>query len=210
MSADNKMASRGAKAAQMLQVVAAERVIPDSDERWQRLHEIVAEHSLLRGDFSLSSGRESSFLFQLRQTTLHPEGSSLIGDIIVGFMQVKKIRCVGGLELGAVPVVTSAAMASFRMGYPVSAFFVRKAAKLHGARELVDGHVKEGHEILAVDDVTTTGNSMMQAVTNIAEKHHCSVRWALSIVDREEGAKEHLGRFGINLVSIFRKSDFDI
>lgn len=196
--------------ASQLPVRSQNRVISEDDPRWQRLRAIVAEQSLMRGDFTLSSGRKSSFLFQLRQTTLHPEGASLIGEILVGFMREHKIKCLGGLALGAAPVVTAAACCSHRMGYPVAAFFVRKAAKEHGAKELVDGHVTSGEEILAVDDVTTTGGSMMKAVTQIAQEKGAFVHWAVSVVDREEGADEALERNNIQLASIFRKSDFDI
>ena len=125
-----------------------DRVVPTSDPRWQRLRTIIEENSVMRGDFTLSSGRQSKYLFQLRQTTLHPEGSYLIGEIIVEFMKKHQIKFVGGLELGAVPIVSVAAASSFRLGYDVGAFFVRKEPKKHGAKELVDGYVPNGQEFL--------------------------------------------------------------
>lgn len=194
----------------MLQVVTAERVIPESDVRWRALRKIIADNSLLRGNFRLSSGRESRFLFQLRQTTLHPEGGYLIGDILAEFMAARGLSFVGGLVLGAVPVVTAIAIASHLRKHPVGVFFVRKEAKEHGAKELVDGFLKPGSEILAVDDVTTTGGSMMKAIMGIANERGCTVRHAVSVVDREEGAYEALAEQGITLHSIFRKSDFAI
>jgi len=189
------------------QLQTAKPVIERSDPRFSHLREIIATKSLLKGDFVLASGRRSNYLFQLRQTTLHPEGSHLIADIIVDFMQREGVDQIGGLELGAVPVVTAVALVSHLKAYPVAAFFVRKTVKEHGARELINGYLTDGSETLIIDDVTTTGGSILKAVAAVAEKK-CVVRKALSIVDREEGATEELARSGIQLFSILRKSDF--
>lgn len=178
------------------------------DARRARLAAIIERESLLRGHFVLSSGRESTYLFQLRQTMLHPEGASLLGDVIVDYMRAQKLSSIGGLAMGAVPLVTAVAVASFSKGYPVNAFFVRKEAKGHGARERIDGHLVKGSEVLVVDDVTTTGGSTLKAVEAIREEGGCSVTRALSIVDREEGATEAMARQGIALVSLFKRTDF--
>ena len=120
----------------------------------------------------LSSGRTSTYLFQLRQTTMLPEGAALIGDIIVDYMKSHGIACIGGLEMGAVPIVASVAAVSHLKNYPVDAFFVRKAQKEHGARERIDGHLRTGAEVLMIDDVATTGGSILKAIEGI-EGHGC-------------------------------------
>lgn len=185
----------------------AQPLVPE-DARRARLFSIIERESLLRGHFVLSSGRESTYLFQLRQTMLHPEGSSLLGDVIVDYMRAQKLSSIGGLAMGAVPLVTAVAVASFSKGYPVHAFFVRKEAKGHGAKERIDGHLVKGSEVLVVDDVTTTGGSTLKAVEAIREEGGCTVTRALSIVDREEGAAEEMARHGIALVSLFKRTDF--
>ena len=120
------------------------RVVDPSDARWRRLLAQIQKDSLQIGDFTLSSGRKSRFIFQLRQTTLHPEGACLSAEIIVDYMRAQGLRHIGGLVLGAVPIVASVAAVSHSRGAPVFAFFVRKEAKGHGAREIIDGYTGEG------------------------------------------------------------------
>jgi orotate phosphoribosyltransferase len=185
----------------------SEDALDRSDARWLRLQEIIRVQSLKVGEFVLSSGRTSTYLFQLRQTTMLPEGAALIGDIIVDYMKRHAIPCIGGLEMGAVPIVAAVAAVSHLQNYPVDAFFVRKSQKEHGARERVDGHLRAGAEVLMIDDVATTGGSILKAIEGI-EGHDCHVRRALAVVDREEGAAQNLAARGIQLAAIFKRSDF--
>lgn len=186
---------------------ASADVLDRSDTKWVRLREIIRAHSLKRGEFLLASGRTSTYLFQLRQTTMLPEGAALIGEIIVDYMKKSNIACIGGLELGAVPIVSAVAAISHLKAWPVDAFFVRKAAKEHGARERVDGYLRNEAEVLMIDDVATTGGSILKAIEGI-EGHGCYVRRALAVVDREEGAAENLAAQNIQLAAIFKRSDF--
>lgn len=175
--------------------------------RLERLKTIMAEKSLIAGNFVLTAGRTSKYLFQLRQTTLLPESASLIGAMIVEFLRRQGLTCVGGMELGAVPLVTAAAVESHHAGYPVKAFFVRKQAKSHGARERIDGHIADGDDILIVDDVATTGKSIFDTIKGVGEEYpHCRMTKALVVVDREEGATEALAAQGIELFSILKKA----
>jgi orotate phosphoribosyltransferase len=187
----------------------AEDVLDRVDARWLRLREIIRAYSLKIGDFKLTSGRQSTYLFQLRQTTLLPEGAALIGEIIVEYMKRHGIASIGGLELGAVPLVASVAAASHLKGFPVDAFFIRKAQKEHGARERIDGHLRAGAEVLMVDDVATTGGSILKAIEGMkSENPSAHVNRALVVVDREEGAAQNLAEAGIQLAAIFKRSDF--
>jgi orotate phosphoribosyltransferase len=182
-------------------------VLGRTDPRWLRLQEIIRTQSLKTGTFTLSSGRTSTYLFQLRQTTMLPEGAALLGDIIVDYMKSQGIACIGGLEMGAVPIVAATAAVSHLKHYPVDAFFVRKAQKEHGAREGIDGFLRASAEVLMIDDVATTAGSILKAIEGI-EGHNCHVRRALAVVDREEGAAQNLAAQGIQLAAIFKRSDF--
>ena len=186
-------------------------VIPRADARWARLRDLIEQHSLKRGDFTLSSGGKSTYLFQLRQTTMLPEGAKIIGDIIVDFMKAHDLRCVGGLAVGAVPMVAAVSVMSFIKAFPVDAFFVRKEAKAHGALERIDGFVASGAEALLIDDVATSGNSIIKTIEGMRDEHPTSfARKALVVIDRDEGARENLARHGVELFSIFTRSDFNI
>lgn len=192
--------------------IPADEVLRRNDPRWGRLHDIVFKKSFQTGNFILASGVSSSFLFQLRQTTMHPEGATLIAEIVLEYMQRHGIHCLGGPIQGAVPIGQSVLMLGHMKRYPVHHFFVRKEAKTHGARELIDGYPLDQSEVLIVDDVATKGGSIKTAIENLLKEHpSCVVRRALVIVDRQEGAAEelHVSR-NVHLVSLFKKSDFPI
>ncbi len=191
--------------------ISAGSVIGHDDPRWERLRTLIAHHSLKLGDFVLSSGRTSKYIFQLRQTTMLPEGAKILGDVIVDYMKANSISCVGGLAVGAIPLVSSISVMSFLKGAPVQAFFVRKEVKAHGARERIDGHVADGREVLIVDDVATSGGSILKTIEGMKTEYPaCYVRKALVVIDRQEGAAESLAEQGIELVSIFKRTDFDL
>jgi orotate phosphoribosyltransferase len=190
----------------------AEEVLRRNDPRWGRLHDIVFEKSFQTGNFILASGVSSKFLFQLRQTTMLAEGATLIAEIVLEYMQRHGIHCIGGLVQGAVPIGQSVLMLGHAKQYPIHHFFVRKEIKQHGARERIDGYPMDESEVLIVDDVATKGGSIKTAIENLLKEHpSCVVRRALVIVDRQEGAAEALlANRNVQLVSLFRKSDFPI
>jgi orotate phosphoribosyltransferase len=190
---------------------AQDEVLRRDDPRWKKLHDIILERSFLTGDFILSSGAHSKFLFQLRQTTMLGEGATLIAEVVLEYMQRENIHCIGGLVQGAVPIAQAVGVMGHLKGYETDAFFVRKAAKTHGAKERIDGYVRDDAEVLIVDDVATKGGSIKDAVEGLVEHHpSCFVKRALVVVDRQEGASQALAQRNIQLVSLFKKSDFPI
>lgn len=181
--------------------------VAGEDSRKERLREIIEKKSLITGKtFTLSSGRESNFFVNLKQTMLDPEGSNLLADLVLDIMGEHGIRCIGGLEMGAVPLVASICTKSYP-DHPVRAFFVRKMAKEHGAKEQIDGHVSTQGEVLVIDDVVTSGQSVMVAV-EAARARGATVNKVLAIVDRQEGARENLEAAGLELIALFDRGDF--
>src|SRR5882672_1658417 len=157
------------------------------------LFELIRTRSFGRGRIMLASGRESDYYIDMRPTTMHPAGATCVGELIVDALEGLSVDFVGGLEMGAVPIATAAAIASHRRGRDIGAFFVRKKPKDHGAKKLVEGLPKgetlRGKNVVVVEDVTTTGGSSMQAVQALREEG-ANIVLVLTIVDRLEGAAE--------------------
>jgi orotate phosphoribosyltransferase len=173
-----------------------------------RLNALIRERSLLAGEFTLASGKASGFFFNMKRTMLDPEGAFLIADGFLDLMADIDCEYVGGLAMGAIPLVATVAARSFERGRPVSAFFVRKEAKDHGTMDLIEGLLEDDAHVVLLEDVTTTGGSSLKAAA-ACRARGCRVSHVLTIVDREQGAVENFAREGIELRALYRRRDFD-
>jgi orotate phosphoribosyltransferase len=155
----------------------------------QRLIELLQRDALKRGTFTLASGRNSHYYVDGRKLTLSAEGAALIGAGVLELLAPHpEIEAVGGLTLGADPIV-GAALALARsagLGH-LRGFLVRKEAKNHGTGSLVEGPLERGSTVAIVDDVATTGGSSIQAVDAV-EALNCKVAIVIAVLDRLEGA----------------------
>jgi orotate phosphoribosyltransferase len=176
------------------------------DQR-HRLFELIKERSFRRGSFILASGKESSYYFDSKPTMLHPEGATLLARLIFDAIKDVNADCVGGLEMGAVPLIAPVAMRSLEAGRPLMGFFVRKAPKDHGTRQRIEGIDIAGKTAVIVEDVTTTGGSAMQAVEEV-RKAGGTVALVISILDRGEGARELYAAAGVPFASLFTAEEF--
>jgi orotate phosphoribosyltransferase len=155
----------------------------------ERLREILREKSLRTGDFTLASGKKSTYYLDCRLTTMHPEGALLIARLMLHKIREYGIHAdaVGGLTLGADPIGAAVAVVSQLEGMPLHAFIVRKEAKGHGTRRLIEGYdAPAGARVIVVDDVCTTGDSILKAAGRCEEAGY-RVSAAFCVVDREEG-----------------------
>jgi orotate phosphoribosyltransferase len=177
-----------------------------------RLIALVKQRSFKSGDFTLASGRKSHRYFNLKPTMMTPEGGYLCALGALATLEPLKADYVGGLEMGAVPVVSALAALSHQRGAPVKAFFVRKAAKGHGAKQQLEGLADDeslaGKTAVIVEDVTTTGGSALQAV-EVARAAGATVTHIVTLLDREEGAAEALAAQGLTLLAVLRATEFD-
>jgi orotate phosphoribosyltransferase len=177
-------------------------------EERERLLAILKERSVERGTFVLASGKTSNIYFDGKQTTLHPEGAYLVGKILFEMLRDAKVDAVGGMTLGADPIVTSIALTSFMEGKPIPAFIIRKEPKKHGKGLWLEGkgNLSEGSPVAIIEDVVTTGKTTLEAIAR-AEEEGLKVVKVLAVVDREEGGREALAKEGLELEAIFKKSD---
>lgn len=161
------------------------------DRNRARLLELYKSRAVSFGRFTLASGKESTYYINSKKVIFNSEAVWLLGELLYELTKDHDIRAIGGLEIGAIPMATAAALRYHEYGRSVEAFFVRKQAKGHGSQERVEGQVKSGDRVAVIDDVFTQGNSVLQAVEAV-EQLGAKVVTVICIVDRLEGAREKL------------------
>lgn len=169
----------------------------------EKLASLLHKDALKKGKFILSSGKESNFYLDGRIITMTPEGAYLVASIILEWIKGSDIQALGGPTLGADPIVGAVAVLSHIQQVPLKTFIVRKQAKEHGTQRQVEGPaLKAGDRVVIVDDVATTGKSLVEAKAAL-DKMGVAVDRAIVIVDRNDGARENLEAIGCKLQAIF-------
>ena len=172
------------------------------------LHALLGERAFQWGDFVLSSGRRSSFYFDGRQVTLDGRGLHLVSRLILDRCRELEATAIGGLTLGADPIVSGVIALSGMTPDPIRGFIVRKEAKDHGSGGRIAGPaLSEDDRVVIVDDTTTTGSSFLAAAEAVRETR-ASIVECIAIVDREEGAAEALAGAGLSFRPLFRRAEF--
>jgi orotate phosphoribosyltransferase len=176
----------------------------------QRLKEIILKKSYRKGKFKLSSGRESDFYIDGKQTTLSAEGAYLCGKLIFALIKdhPAEISAVGGMTLGADPLVTAASLISFLEKEPIPAFIVRKESKGHGTEAYIEGqkNMEPGCNVTLLEDVVTTGGTLFKVIERV-EAQGFKVVQIITVVDRQEGGAEALAEKGYNLETLFSREE---
>jgi orotate phosphoribosyltransferase len=177
----------------------------------QKVFKLIKEKSFSRGEFVLASGKVSRYYLDMKPTMFDPEGANSLSEMILDRFEGISVDFVGGLAMGAVPLISTITMLSCRHKRPIPGFFVRKEVKDHGTKKLVEGlsagQTLEKKRVVILEDVTTTGGSALVAV-NAARKMGADVILVLSVVDREEGAIEFYRKENIPFEALFTASDF--
>ena len=195
-----------------------------------RLLELIRENALRLGTHQLSSGRKSDYYIDGKMVTLHSEGISLIARIIFNMIQDLEVDAIGGMTMGADPIASAVAYESFKQGFdtqavglsspenrdvskptqpkgqPIDAFIVRKEIKKHGTQKFIEGPLRKNSRVVIVDDIVTTGNSLVNSIQRVQEEG-CKVVAVIALVDRMEGAREAVESHNCQFSPIFTRDD---
>ena len=173
----------------------------DKNDR-DRLRQMLLDRSMRFGEFVLSSGATSNYYIDVRKTSLHPEGLKLISRMFHEILQTDNVTAVGGLTLGADPLVAGLMLYSAERGRPLEGFLVRRTTKDHGLRGQVEGNLAGHKRVAILDDVITSGESVLIAA-EAAESYKAQVVRVLAVVDRGQGATQIFQQRGLPFTTLF-------
>lgn len=179
-----------------------------SDTHRRRLLDLLRDRSFLQADVVLASGETSDYYIDGKMTELHPEGAFLIGEAIYERVQDLDFDAIGGLAIGAVPLTISFVINCHLKGKSnIEGFLVREEAKTHGTQKRIEGRLPERARVVIVDDVVTSGGSVIKALKAV-EQQGATIVKIISLVDRERGARERFEEEGYSYEPLFTKQDF--
>lgn len=170
------------------------------------LDQIMAK-AIVHGTVTLSSGREADYYVDLRRVTLDGEAAPLVGEVMLDLTAELAYDAVGGLTLGADPVATAMVHAASRRGQRLDAFVVRKEGKAHGLQRRIEGPDVAGRRVLAVEDTSTTGGSVLTAVEALREAGAEVVGVAVIV---ERGAADRVAETGLPYLAAYSLTDLGL
>ena len=173
----------------------------------ERLKEEILKKAVVHGKVILSSGKEADYYVDLRRVTLDSIGAPLVGEVMLELTKDLDFEAVGGLTLGADPVATAMMHVAAGKGRKIDAFVVRKAEKAHGLQRRIEGPDVKRRKVLAVEDTSTTGGSVLTAVEALKEAGAIIVGVAVIV---ERGAKEKVEAAGFKYLAAYQLSDLGL
>jgi orotate phosphoribosyltransferase len=173
----------------------------------EKLKEEILKKAVVHGRVILSSGKEADYYVDLRRVTLDSIAASLVGEVMLELTRDLDFEAVGGLTLGADPVATAMMHVAAEKGRKIDAFVVRKAEKAHGLQRRIEGPDVKGKKVLAVEDTSTTGGSVLTAVEALKEAGAIVAGVAVIV---ERGAKERVESAGLKYLAAYQLSDLGL
>ena len=170
------------------------------------LRRMLLERSMRFGEFVLSSGVTSNYYIDVRKTSLHPQGLQWISRLFWELLEPEGITAIGGLTMGADPLVAGLMLHSVQAGRPLDGFLVRRNAKDHGTRGQVEGNLAGHKRVAILDDVITSGESALIAA-EAAESYRAQVVRIVTVVDRNQGAAQVFQQRGYPFTPLFTVND---
>jgi len=180
----------------------------------EQLRDLITSLAVVHGKVTLASGKEADYYVDLRRVTLHHAAAPLIGHLLLDALEEAgfgpaDVDAVGGLTLGADPVAGALLHAAASRGLELDAFVVRKESKAHGLQRRIEGPDVTGRRVVAVEDTSTTGGSVLTAVEALREAGAIVVAVAV-IVDRDTGAREKIEAAGLPYLALFGLADLGL
>lgn len=173
----------------------------------EALRQQILDKAVVHGKVILSSGKEADYYVDLRRVTLDSEAAPIIGRVMLDLTKDYDFDAVGGLTLGADPVATAMLHAAAAQGRKLDAFVVRKSEKAHGLQRRIEGPDVKGRRVLAVEDTSTTGGSVMTAVEALRAEGAEVVAVAVIV---ERGAAPKIAEAGLPYLAAYQLSDLGL
>ena len=172
----------------------------------QQLLDLICTDAYKEGDFILSSGQQSTYYINGKLVTLHPQGGQMVGRVMLDYID-NSVVGVGGLTLGADPIVTAVSVVAAYEGRSITPLIVRKEAKGHGTQAYIEGPVLPAESnVVILEDVVTTGQSAMKAITRLRAAGY-AVNQVISLVDRQQGGAEYYTQENIDFKAVYTISE---
>lgn len=184
------------------------------EPRRAQLLELIRDLAVVHGEVTLASGRIANYYVDLRRVTLHHRAAPLAGAVMLDLLESVGlgpglVEAVGGLTMGADPVATATLHAAAHRGRELDAFVVRKEGKAHGLQRRVEGPDVSGRSVVAVEDTSTTGGSVLTAVEALRDAG-ANVAAVAVLVDRDTGAREAIENAGLPYHAVFNLEDLGL
>ncbi len=174
---------------------------------WNELKEEILKKAVVHGKVILSSGKAADYYVDLRRVTLDSTAAPLVGEVMLELTKDLDFEAVGGLTLGADPVATAMMHVAAQKGRKIDAFVVRKAEKAHGLQKRIEGPDVKGRKVLAVEDTSTTGGSVLTAIDALEAEGAIIVGVAVIL---ERGAKDKVETAGFKYLAAFQLKDLGL
>lgn len=180
------------------------------DEVRAALARILKERALAFGDFTLASGKRSTYFIDGKQATLDAEGAYCLARLVLAEIEGLRVDAVGGMTLGADPIVGATIALAGAAGIPLRGFIVRKERKERGMTDQVAGPLRDGDRVVMLEDVITTGGMTLKAIEAVERERNIQLVKIIAMVDRLQGAREAIEEEGFELVSLFTVADLGV
>ena len=172
----------------------------------EELKKILQERSILKGDFTLASGRKSAYYINGKMTSLYSRGLFVAARLLLDLYKDTEHDAFAGPTIGADPLIGALLALSAERGEEREGLLIRKESKGHGTKKLVEGNLKAGMKVIILEDIVTTGGSLLKAAKAV-EDGGGEIAGIYVLVDREEGARENIAGAGYSFTSLFRVSE---